>query len=65
VKIIIYDLLGRQIRTLFNDFVVAGIQSIEWDGTNSYGKRVSSGVYFYQLKTESGFTKTQKLVLLR
>jgi chitodextrinase len=65
VKIIIYDLLGRQIRTLFNDFVVAGIQSIEWDGTNSYGKRVSSGVYFYQLKAESGFTKTQKLVLLR
>jgi hypothetical protein len=65
VKIIIYDLLGRQIRTLFNDFVVAGIQSIEWDGTNSYGKRVSSGVYFYQLKTESGFTKTQKMVLIQ
>jgi hypothetical protein len=64
VKIIIYDLLGRQIRTLFNDFVVAGIQSIEWDGTDSHGNKVSSGVYFYQLKTGSGFTKTQKMISL-
>jgi flagellar hook assembly protein FlgD len=65
VKIVLYDILGRQIRILFEGNVPEGTWSVEWDGTNSYGKRVSSGVYFYQLKTESGFTKTQKMVLIQ
>jgi hypothetical protein len=64
VKIIIYDLLGRQIRTLFDDVVTTGTQAVEWDGKNSHGIKVSSGVYFYQLKSGSGFTKTQKMILL-
>jgi hypothetical protein len=65
IKLEIFDMLGRQIRTLVDGIVAAGPQSVSWDGRDAQGKRVSSGVYFYQLKTESGFTKTQKLVLLR
>jgi flagellar hook assembly protein FlgD len=45
--------------------VPEGTWSVEWDGKNSRGIRVGSGVYFYQLKTESGFTKTQKMILLK
>jgi hypothetical protein len=65
VKIVLYDILGRQIRILFEGNVPEGTWSVEWDGKNSRGIRVGSGVYFYQLKTESGFTKTQKMILLK
>jgi hypothetical protein len=64
IKLVIYDLLGRQIRTLINGMVTAGPQSVTWDGRDTQGKTVSSGVYFYQLRSETGFTKTQKMILL-
>ena len=63
-RLIIYDLLGRQVRTLLDNNVTPGEQRLHWDGNNSQGKKVDSGVYFYQLKIESGFTITQKMVLL-
>jgi hypothetical protein len=65
VKIIIYDLLGRQICTLVDGEITSGEKTVLWNGTNSQGIKVGSGVYFYQLKTKSGFTKTQKMILLK
>jgi hypothetical protein len=62
--LIIYDLFGRQVRTLLDNSVTPGEQLLQWDGSNTQGKKVDSGVYFYQLKTESGFTKTLKMILL-
>jgi hypothetical protein len=64
VSLKIFDILGREITALVNEMKTAGTQSVEWDGNNAEGKRVGSGVYFYQLRTESGFTKTQKMILL-
>jgi flagellar hook assembly protein FlgD len=60
----VYDILGREITTLVNEMKTAGIHTVPWDGKNSAGQRVGSGVYFYQLKSESGFAKTQKMILL-
>ena len=64
IRLSIYDLLGRKVRTLLDNNVTQGEQLLHWDGRNTQGKKVDSGVYFHQLKTESGFTKTQKMVLL-
>jgi hypothetical protein len=50
IKLVIFDLLGRQIRTLVDGIVAAGPQSVSWDGRDTQGKTVSSGVYFYSLK---------------
>jgi len=60
----IYDLLGRRVVSLVNGKVAAGTNSVEWDGTDSFGNRVASGVYFYRL-TAPGIAETRKMVLLK
>jgi len=64
VTLIVYDLTGRQVKTLVNARESAGMHSIQWDGTNGYGQQVSSGVYFYRL-TVSKKVKTHKMLLIR
>ncbi len=61
----IYDLLGREITTLVNEVKSSGAYTVEWDGTNSKGQQVASGIYFYQLKTSNGFVNTRKMILLK
>jgi flagellar hook assembly protein FlgD len=60
-----YDVLGRQIRVLFDDVVTPGEQSLQWDGKDSKGISVSSGVYFYQLKSNNDFISTKKMILVK
>ena len=64
VNIIIYDLLGRQVKTLVNQTQNAGFKSIIWNATNNYGKPVSAGVYLYQIQAGE-FVQTKKMVLLK
>jgi len=60
----IYDLLGREVRTLINGELQSGSYSINFDSKNDFGGLLSSGVYFYTLKT-GDFSSTKKMVLLR
>ncbi len=64
VSLIVYDILGRKVKTLVNSFMNAGKYTISWNGTNNYGNHVASGVYLYRLNT-NGLIKTKKMVLLR
>jgi len=64
VNIIIYDLLGREVRTLVNSTQDAGFKSVIWNATNDYGKPVSAGVYLYQIRAGE-FVQTKKMVLLK
>jgi len=64
VRITIYDLLGRQIINLVNTDVTAGYRSALWNGTDTYGKPVSSGMYIYQIQAGS-FVQSKKMVLLK
>ena len=64
VNIIIYDMLGRQVRTLLNQAQDAGFKSVIWDATNDYGKPVSAGIYLYQIQAGE-YMQTKKLVLLK
>lgn len=59
VKIELYDNLGRKIQTLLNNRQNAGIHSVTIDGI-----ALSSGIYYYQLKTEE-FQKSRKCILSR
>lgn len=70
VTLIIYDILGNEIRSLVNNVKQnAGSYNIEWDGTSNSGIGVSSGVYFYRIAVTpeqsgiSGFSKTMKMIL--
>lgn len=63
-NLIVYDLLGREIKTLVNDVQHAGEHSVQWDGRNSVGAPVSSGVYFVRLMA-GDFEKTMKMMLMK
>jgi hypothetical protein len=65
VSLKIYDILGKEISTLVNSVQTAGNQRVKWDGTDSRGIRVGSGIYFYQLKCENDFISTKKMILLK
>ncbi len=49
----IFDVTGRQVRTLYTGALEAGQHDMSWDATNASGERVSSGLYFYRLRSES------------
>lgn len=50
VRIVVYDIAGREIATLVNDHLSAGFHSVRWNGRNNNNISVASGVYIYQLK---------------
>ena len=64
VKLVIYDMMGREVRTLLNNNINAGFQSVKWDATNDFGKPVSAGVYIYQIQAD-GFIQSKKMILLK
>ena len=64
VNVTIYDMLGRQVKTLINQTQEAGYKSVIWNATNDYGKPVSAGVYLYQIQAGE-YISTKKMVLLK
>ncbi|MCI0472145.1 MAG: FG-GAP-like repeat-containing protein [Ignavibacteria bacterium] len=59
VKLIVFDVTGREIAMLVNGILQPGTYEYTFDGTN-----LTSGLYFYKL-TEGGFTETRKMILLK
>ena len=59
VKIIICDILGREVKTLVNEEKTAGYYSIQFNGNN-----LTSGIYFYRMQS-GNFVETKKLILLK
>ncbi len=64
VEIIIYNLLGEEIISLFHGLQEEGFHQVMWDGKNELGTHVSSGVSIYHIKTEK-FVDSKKMLLLR
>ncbi|MCB0284654.1 MAG: multicopper oxidase domain-containing protein [Calditrichaeota bacterium] len=65
VKLTVYDIRGREVRTLINNSSYsAGRHSVVWDAKNKFGRSVSSGTYIYRIKAGS-FTKSLKMNLVR
>ncbi len=64
VRLIIYDLLGRQVRGLLAQELPAGYHAISWDGTDDRGRAVSSGIYFYSLEA-GDFKQNRKMIMLK
>ncbi len=64
VNVTVYDMLGREVKTLVNTTQDAGFKSVVWNATNDHGKPVSAGVYLYQIQA-GDFVQTKKMVLLK
>ena len=64
VSLSIYDLMGREIRTMINSEQTAGFKNIQWNGTDNLGKSVPAGMYIYTIQAGE-FRQTRKMVLLK
>ncbi len=63
VKLEIFDVTGRRVRTLLNETRGAGTWRVAWNGVTDEGTRASSGVYFYRLQAP-GFQQTRRMTLV-
>lgn len=59
VRLIVYDILGREVATLVNERLKAGTYDVDFEGTN-----LPSGVYYYRLETD-GFVDVKKMLLVK
>ena len=64
VIISVYDILGRKVRDIVDESKSPGKYSARWNGKDSGGKEVASGVYFYRIKA-GDFAQSRKMVLLK
>jgi len=64
VEIIIFDLLGRQIRSFIDPNENPGFHFVSWDGKDDRGQTVGAGVYLYRIRTDR-YTAVRKMVLLK
>ena len=64
VKVEVYNILGKKVRTLVDDTQEPGYKTINWDGKDDNGCEVSSGVYFCRIQA-GDFVKSRKMTLLK
>ncbi len=64
VRLTIYDVLGRPVRTLVDEVRPMGVHKVVWDGRDGHGRLVASGIYLYRLQTPKS-SHTRKMILLR
>jgi hypothetical protein len=62
-QLIVYDILGREVKTLFDGITEQGINSFSWDGTNNAGNIVVTGAYFYKLRVGDKIDSRKMLLL--
>ncbi len=59
VKLVVYDILGKEVETLVNEHLSAGSYKVDWNAS-----AYPSGVYYYRMQTEN-FSDTKKLILIK
>jgi len=64
VSLVVYDVLGRKVTELVNGIQKQGVHKVVWNGADSRGRPVSSGVYFYRMITDN-YQRTMKMMLIR
>jgi hypothetical protein len=64
VSVRVFDLMGREVKTLTDGHVSAGRYDAKWDGTNQFGNAVSSGMYFIRVQAGE-FSAVRKMTLMR
>ncbi|MBI3765482.1 MAG: T9SS type A sorting domain-containing protein [Ignavibacteriales bacterium] len=66
MEVAIYDVLGQQVATLLTGLVEAGSHELEWDGRDSRGLQVPTGIYFVRMNAASeGFSAVHKIMLMK
>jgi len=64
VQLTVYNVLGQAVTTLVDQDMAAGVHEVTWNGRNSEGTQVSSGIYFYRISADN-FSATKKMMMLK
>ena len=64
VSLKVYDILGREIKTLVDKELSNGVYETKWDGDNNFGEKVGSGIYFYRIKAGE-YINSRKMMLIK
>ncbi len=64
IELSIFNILGEKVKTLVSGEILPGSYNVNWNGTNDFNQQLTSGIYFYRLKT-SNFIQTKKMILIR
>jgi len=64
VKLVVYDITGAVVKTVMDNALSAGNKEVTWDGTNSNGAKVASGMYLYRIEA-GNFSAVKKMLLLK
>jgi hypothetical protein len=64
VSLVIYNILGKKVRTLINNTLNRGNYNVVWDGKDDNGYMVSSGIYFYSLNA-GNISLVKKMILMK
>jgi len=64
VELIVFNLKGKKVKILVNEKLDYGNHTIIWNGKDDNNKAVSSGIYFYKLKTDNN-EETKKMILMK
>jgi hypothetical protein len=64
LKVTVYDLIGRKVALLYDDYSVKGIKNLGWNGTSDNGTSCGTGIYFVRCDSNRE-TKTLKAILLK
>lgn len=64
VELDVFDVAGRKVATLLTGRHEPGVYAVEWNGADTHGRQVASGIYFYRLRAGT-FSSTKKMLLIR
>ena len=64
VRIKIYNILGKEVKTLVDQKMKPGKNVVKWNGKNNEGIKVAGGVYLYSIQVEN-YKQTKKMIMLK
>jgi hypothetical protein len=65
IRLVVYNILGSEVRTVYAGPVEAGRYWFRWDGRNEHGNGVASGIYFVRLTTNRGLSFIRKMAFVK
>jgi len=65
VEITIYNIKGQKVKNIMNNQLAAGDHSAQWNGTDEFGKSVSTGVYLYKLSVNGNVKQIKRCTIIK
>ena len=65
VEITVYNIKGQKVKNIINNQMAAGDHSAQWNGTDEFGKSVSTGIYLYKLSVNGNVKQIKRCTIIK